>query len=186
MLRPNEAQRPVATLTNANARRDSNLELRLFAPATDPQRAAIEPRSIEIARNCERLRQFPGAVRQPDWRTMPIAPACHFLDSAQGLEGADQNAARRSLAVGYHVQAFMHAVDEINVGPPGRSEYHLSTWSKAARSMGGEIVRPEIRLRFHQHACRFAVQQDTTEQIGCQFLRWPGKKIKLYGFRGVQ
>lgn len=115
-----------------------------------------------------------------------MTPARHFLDSAQGLECADQNAARRPLAVGYYIQAFMHAVDEINVGPPGRSEYHLSTWSKAARSVSREIVCPEIGLRFHQHARRFAVQQDTTEQIGCQFLRWPGKKIQLYGFSGAQ
>ena len=117
---------------------------------------------------------------------MPIAPARHLLDSAQGLECADQNAARRSLAVGYYVQAFMHAVNEVNVGPPRRPEYHLSTGSKAARSVSREIVRPEIGLCFHQHAGRFAVQQDTAEQIGCQFLRGPGKKIQLYGFRGAQ
>lgn len=114
-----------------------------------------------------------------------MTSARHFLDSAQGLECADQNAARRPLAVGYHVQAFMHPVDEVNVGPPGRPEYHLSTWSKAERGVSGKIVRSEICLRFHQHAGRFAMQQDTTEQIGCQFLRGPGKKIQLYGFRGV-
>ena len=163
MLGPNEAQRQVATLSNADARCDCNLESRPFAPATDTQRAAIEPRSIETASNGERLRQLPRTVSQSDWRTVPIAPALHFLHSAQRLEGADQNAPRRSLAVGYHVQAFMHAVNEINVRPAGRPEYHMSTWSKAARSVSREIVRPEIRLCFHQHARRFVVQQDTTK-----------------------
>ncbi len=115
-----------------------------------------------------------------------MTSARHFLDSAQGLECADQNAARRSLAVGYHVQALMHPVDEVNVCPPGRPEYHLSAWSKAARSVSREIVRPEIGLCFHQHAGRFAVQQDTAEQIGCQFSRRPGKKIQLYGFGSAQ
>ena len=115
-----------------------------------------------------------------------MTPARHFLDSAQGLECANQNAARRPLAVGYHVQAVMHPINEINVGPPWGPEYHLSTWSKPPRSVSGQIVRPEICLGFHQHARCFAVQQDTTEQIGSQFLRGPGKKIQLYGFRGVQ
>src|SRR5690242_2914465 len=132
MLRPYKAQRPVATLRDAYTRCNSNLELRTFAPATDTQHAAIEPRTVEIASNGERLRQFPRTVRQSDWRTVPIAPARHFLHSAQGLECADQHAARRSLAVCHNVQAFVHAVDEVNVGPSRRPEYHLSTWSKAA------------------------------------------------------
>jgi hypothetical protein len=62
MLGPNEAQRPVATLSNANARCDSNLEPRPLAPTPDTQRAAIEPRSVEITGDGERLRQFPRAV----------------------------------------------------------------------------------------------------------------------------
>lgn len=186
MLGPYKAQRPVATLRDANARCDSNLELGPFAPATDTQRAPIEPRSVEIAGNGKRLRQFPRTVRQSNGRTMPVAPVRHLLDSAQGLECADQNAARRSFAVSYHVQAFMHAVDEVNVGPSGRPEYHLGAWSKAAGGVSGEIVSPEICLGFHQHARRFTVQQDTTDQIGCQFLRGPGKKIQLYGFRSAQ
>lgn len=64
MLGPNEAQRQVGALSNANTRCDSNLKLRPFAPAADAQRTAIEPRSIEIASNGERLRQFPRTVRQ--------------------------------------------------------------------------------------------------------------------------
>src|SRR5689334_20167399 len=64
MLGPYKAKRPVAALGNADARCDSNLELRPFPPAPDSQCAAIEPRSVEIAGNGERLRQFPRTVCQ--------------------------------------------------------------------------------------------------------------------------
>ena len=80
----------------------------------------------------------------------------------------------------------MHAVDEVNIRSAGGPEYHLSTGSKAARSVRGEIVCSEIRLRFHQHAHRFAMQQNTTEQIGSQFLRRTSKKIEIYRFRSAQ
>src|SRR6478609_7202387 len=65
MLGPNKAQRPIAALTNAYARRNVYLELRPLAPTPDTQRAAIQTRAIRIARNRESLRQFTRTVREP-------------------------------------------------------------------------------------------------------------------------
>lgn len=140
MFSPNEAQWPVAALTDTDTRRDVYFKLRPLAPAPNAQGAAIETRAIQIPRYCERLRQFTRTVRKSHGWTIPVAPLSHLLQPAQRLERADQYASGHSLTIRNDIQALMHPVDKVNVSSSGWPEYHSGAGSKAARSVGGEIV----------------------------------------------
>jgi len=157
MFCPNETQRPIGALTNADSRRDIYFKLRPLAPTADTQRAAIQTRAIQIARNRERLRQFAGTVREAVGRTVPLASGHHLIEATQRLERANQHAPGHSLAIRNHIQAFVHAVDEVHVRTAGRTEYHFGPRSKAARGVGRQVVEPEIGFRLDQHPGRFAV-----------------------------
>ena len=132
MIGPYKTERPISTLADTNARRDTYLKVRRLAPTTDAQRAAIQARSVMIASDRKRLGQFAGTVREADRRAVPLAPSDHLIQPTQRLERPDQDTVRCSFAASDYIQAFMHAVDEINVGSPGGPEYHTSTRRKAA------------------------------------------------------
>jgi len=132
MIGPHKTERPISALADTDARRDAYLKLRRLAPTTDAQRTAIQARSVMIASDRKRLGQFAGTVREADRRAVPLTPSDHLIEPTQRLERPDQDTVRRSFPASDHVQAFMHAVDEINVGSARGPEYHPSTRSKAA------------------------------------------------------
>lgn len=65
---------------------------------------------------------------------------------------------------GDHVQALVHAIDEINVGIAGRSEHDSGALGQAARGMGGDVGKAEIGFGFDNHAGGFSMQQHAAKQ----------------------
>ena len=118
MIRPNKTERPIAALADTNTRRDIDIKPRRLAPTADTQRTAVQTRPVTIARNRERLRQFARTVRKPAGRTIPGAPYATICSSPHKGSSARIRRIRHSLASRDYIQAFMHAVDEVNIGAP--------------------------------------------------------------------
>ena len=71
--------------------------------------------------------------------------------------------------LGYQVQAFVHAVDEVDVRMAGRSEDHARAIRDAAGGVRRQIVAAQVRLCFDDPARRFAVDQDFAQQVARDF-----------------
>ncbi len=65
---------------------------------------------------------------------------------------------------GDHVQALVHAVDEVDVGVTGRPEHDSGALGQAARSMGGDVGEAEVGFGFDNHAGGFSVQKHAAKQ----------------------
>jgi hypothetical protein len=119
---PDEAQRPVRALADADARSDGDLELRLLTPSPYYESSAIQPAAVLTTRNRKSLSQFAGTIGQAADCAPPVAPLMHSFEARQGLQRADQNTPGVPFPVCHDIQAFVHAVDEIHVGSAGWSE----------------------------------------------------------------
>ncbi len=71
---------------------------------------------------------------------------------------------RYALFGGDHVQALVHAVDEVNIGIARRSEHDSGALGQAARGMGGDVGEAQIGFGFYYHAGGFSVQQHAAKQ----------------------
>lgn len=96
----------------------------------------------------------------------------HGVDAGQRLKSADQNAARGAGRLSDDVQALVHSVNEIDISAAGRAEDNSSPFCFTPGRVGRQIVIPQIRLSFDDHARRFAMPQNTSQkaarQIDCR------------------
>ena len=70
-----------------------------------------------------------------------------------------------AFTLGDHVHAVIHAIDEIDIGMARRTEHHLRPFRESPGRMGGEVVRPEVRLHLDNPADAFAVDEMFAEQF---------------------
>ena len=91
---------------------------------------------------------FPGPLARS---SIPRAPGLRRRMRgipSSGSSGADQDASRAALRLGDHVQALVHAVDEVHVGVAGLAEHHASAGSDAAPGMRCAILKAQVGFRF--------------------------------------
>lgn len=62
---------------------------------------------------------------------------------------ANQYAARYALGLRNQVQALVHPIDQIHIGPPRRPKYHAGARRNPARGVGRFVVQAQIRLHLH-------------------------------------
>src|SRR5689334_12611622 len=88
----------------------------------DREESLGEVGAVVTAGDAQSQRQLSGAVGQilDAARARPAPP--HPWDSLQWFQSADQDASGAALRLGDHVEAFVHAVDEVDVGVSGFTE----------------------------------------------------------------
>ncbi|MCU1294961.1 MAG: hypothetical protein JWP08_3811 [Bryobacterales bacterium] len=183
MSGPNEAQWPVGALRDAHARRGLDTEIRCFAPAPDGQFAFVETRAVLCAGDRQSLRQLARPVSQTGCRTFPVPALVHSGKSRQRFDRSDQDAACSAFRLGHHVQAFVHAVDEIDVSTARRTEDDLGALCEAPGRVRGEVAFPEVGFGFHNHPGSVAMDEHATQEIARKVDCGPLKKGLVGGFR---
>jgi len=117
------------------------------------------------------LRQLAGTIRQAAGGAVPISPRAHLFKTAERFECPDQNATGTALVISHHVQALVHAIDEIDIRPPGGAEQNFGALGQTARGMGREIINAEVGLRFDDSSSGFVMHQNAAQQCWCEFDR---------------
>jgi len=72
----------------------------------------------------------------------------HFVDAGERLEGADQDGASFAFGLTGDIEAIVIAVDEVDVGVPGRSEKNGGAGGVAGGGVGGGIEFSEVGFNF--------------------------------------
>jgi hypothetical protein len=165
MAFPKKAERPIRALGNPYAGGNFDLEFRPLFPLPELKGRPVEPVAVLRPSDPQGLGQFPGAICQAARSTFPAPPFVHLRQARQRLQGANQDASRAPLLFGDNVQAFMHAVDEIDVGASRRAEQNACSCGDPARGMRRQIAGPEICLYLNNHSSGTMVEQDTTQEF---------------------
>src|SRR4029077_17652678 len=115
----------------------------------DPRRGEYAPRGRAVIDHVESGRLQPDAVqgavdaqcaRDQPWTAAPS-------DARARLQGADQHRLGHAFLTRDEVEAPVHSVCEVDVGMPWGAEHHLrARRPPPAPRVGGEVVRPEVRL----------------------------------------
>jgi len=95
--------------------------------------------SVEARVDVHRFAQQPGALG-------PSIDIFHWLDRPQ------QHCGRMAFGLGHDIHAAVYPIDHVYVGVARRAKHDLRSLRLALGRMCGEIVRPEIRLDFHNPA----------------------------------
>ncbi len=197
MALPDETQRPIHALRNSNAWGNGNREGRFFTPGAYGGIAFVEPGPILLPGNRQRLREFAGTVCQTCYGATPLAAFKHFGDARNWFERPNENTAGLPFSIGNHIKAFVHTVDEIDVGAAGRPKQDPGALGTAAGCVSSQVLQTEIGLGLHDDTCGSAMYQKLAEQIARQFVRralklkdiqWHGltfQTIERMNIRGV-
>ena len=147
--------------------------LRLFS-GTNCQRTSREICTIVPTTNTQRESQFSWAICQIfDTAGTRAASPLHPWNSFQRLHGPDQNASRTAFRFGHHIQALVHAVDEIHVGMAGRAEHHAGARCNTAPGVRSAILQTQVGFGFDNAAGSGPVDQDGAQQCPCDVRRGP-------------
>lgn len=165
---PEKAQRPINTFPDADARRNGNLKVGPLFPNTNGQLTFVQTLAIMLACNGERLGELSRAVGEAFYRAPPLAALIHLIQAAQWLKRANEHTAWRAFLVSHDVQAFVHTVDEVDVGVSRRAEQYFSAFGNSSRGVCRQIAESEVCFGFDNHAGSFAMDQDTAEKIARQ------------------
>src|SRR4051794_22836350 len=76
----------------------------------------------------------------------------HRLDALERLDGAHQHGSRRAVRFGHHVEAVVHPVDKVHVGPAGGPEHDPVAGGLAEPRVRGTIVSADVGLDFDDPA----------------------------------
>ena len=90
------------------------------------------------------------------------------LDAVDDLAGADQHRARGPGRTAPDVAAHVHAVGEVAVQVPGRSEHHRVARRLAAEGVRAGVVRAVVRLDLGETYGDVAVPEPGVEQSRCR------------------
>ena len=177
MVCPDEAEGPVDALADADAGCGGNGKLGASAPLTDGERAAIKAKAVLEASNGEGLRQLTRSVSEALGWPVPLTPLLHQRKSGERLQGADQYATGCSIHIGYHVETFVHAVDQVNVCTTSGSEDDFGARSHTAGGVSSQIVGTEIGFGFDNHARGLFVENDGAQKRLGKFRRRNGESV---------
>ena len=90
-----------------------------------------------------------------------------------GSSRANQNAPGQTLGLRYEVKTFMHAVDEVDVGPSRRSENYARAVRDTAPGVRRPIAGAEISFHFHDPSGSCAVDENLAQACARHFDRRP-------------
>jgi hypothetical protein len=143
---------------------DGDFHRPLLGRSAHYQRAARHVRAVVGAGDAHGQGEPPRPGRQV-LRPAGARPAlAHPLQPGHRLQRAQQHAPRRAVRLGHQVEAFVHAVDEIHVGVPGRPEDHARARREAAGGVRGQIAAAGVGFRLDDDAGGLAVYQHLAQQ----------------------
>lgn len=91
----------------------------------------------------------------------------HFFDAGNRFERANENAAGLTFSISHHIEALVHAVNEVDISAAGRSEQDPRALGITPRGVSSQVVEAEVGLGFNNHAGRLSMYQNRAEQIAC-------------------
>jgi len=156
-------------MPDSNARRHLDFKPRCFVPLPHHQRPSRHIRSVLRSGNGERSRQVSRSGSQLVDGSSFRTPPPHQINSNHRLSRPDEHTSRLALRLGYQIQAFVHAVNEVDVRMAGWSEDDAGAIRNAASRVRGQIVTSKISLGFDDHPSRASVYQDLSEQFARNF-----------------
>src|SRR6185503_10012656 len=115
ILYHDESQRQAGAFRNTDPRSYLDLERRRLFPLPHHQRTARHIATVLRPSDAHSERQFPGAGRQILLPARVRPPPEHGGDTADWVNRANQYAAWLALRLRHQVQAFVHAVDEVDI-----------------------------------------------------------------------
>ena len=140
-----EAEGPIGTVADADAGGDGDFG-RLDAVVVDGEGAGwVDDRHGVV---CTGDAELAGEAAGP----------------GDGGDGADEDAAGSAVGLGDEVEAFVHAVDEIDVGTAGRAVDDAGAGGDAAGGVGGFVVHSEVGFHFDDGGGVGSADQDFAEE----------------------
>jgi hypothetical protein len=129
-------------------------------------------------------RRFQQRPAQASIHLERLADQCRpraAADAGPRLQGADQNRLRGALLASDEVQAVVHPVDEIHVGPARRPEHHTRSRGEASKGVRGAVLGSAVGLDLDQpppahHAAHLSNQQ-LAEQFPGHLQRVPLEEV---------
>jgi len=91
------------------------------------------------------------------------------FDILHRFDRSQQHGGRMTFALGYHIHAVVHSVDQINVGVSRWTEHDFCATGQALGGMCGEIVRSEICLHFYNPADPLPAVRKVNKEFPEQF-----------------
>jgi hypothetical protein len=177
--RHHESQGPIGAVTDPYTRRGFDLERRFLAKAAHLQWTFYQISAVEPARDAHRQRQFAGTRCQVFHTPGDRTAAAHASKTRQRLQRPDQNAARHAHRLSDKIQAFIHAIDEVDISVAGRAEDDARPIGNAAPGVGSAIADAEICFHFHDSSRRAAVDQDFSKAVTRDVGRRPRVEIAV-------
>lgn len=133
----------------------------------DACRTGHQVGAVETAVDAQRLAQSRGTAAEQAVVVDACACRAHPFEAGKRLQGADQHAVAGQVAAADGVAVPVHAIDEIHVQMPGRTEHGGVARGLAAEGVGGRIQRAAIGLYFDDApAATINGRQDLVEQFG--------------------
>jgi hypothetical protein len=133
--------------------------------------AAYQIGAILFASNAQCERQLPGSGREILDPLGCRAPTPHSFNARERLECTDENASRLALLLSHEVQAFIHAVNEIDVRVSCGAEEHPCSIRNATPGMRRAVINAQVCFRFNDTACGTTVNQNLAEAVARHFYR---------------
>jgi len=87
------------------------------------------------------------------------------------FQRSDKHAAGDAFRAGDEVKAFVHPVDQVNVGVARRAENDLRSRREASSGVGGFVFLPQVRFHFDDPRGALTVNQQAAKQVRCDFFR---------------
>ena len=153
-----EPPRPVGRLAQPDARAGADLVDRL----TRHQDVA-QVEAVVVAVDGHRLAEPSGATGQVTVGRA-TSSAAGGLDAVDDLAGAQQDRARPALRSAGDVAAEVHAVGEVDVEVPGRSEHHRVAVGAAVEGVRAGVVGSVVRLHLGEPDRHSPVREGGAEQ----------------------
>ena len=174
-----ESQWPIGAVGDPYAGRGFDLKRRFLAKAAHLQWTFYQVSTVEPARDAHRERQFAGTGCQVLHTPGDRTAAVHGSKTGQRLQRPDQNAARHAHRLSDKIQAFIHAIDEVDISVAGWAEDDACAIGNAAPGVGGAIADAEICFHFHDSSRRAAVDQDFSKAVTRDVGRRPRVEIAV-------
>lgn len=126
---------------------DADSWKRHYRGPTDPHGPIFKPQPVAAG-------QIVSIQRPVDLQRL-AEPAWSIDQLAFNFNGSNQHGGGKLLPLRDHVEAVIHAVDEIHVGEAGRAVEHVGSFRSPFRGMAGLILRPDIGFDFNDFAGEF-------------------------------
>ena len=156
-------------MRDAYAGRHFDFDYRLGLGAAYLERAGGKIHSVLLSGDTHRQRQFAGTIGQILNAFRGGTAAAHGGDSSDRFQGANQDTAGLADRLRDEVQAFVHAVDEIDVGVAGLIEHYAGAIGDAAPGMSGAVVDAQVGFHFDDSSGSFSMDEDFAQAVTGDF-----------------